>query len=181
MSLCSTLPWHLWPWHIFRSPVSIHARWAQDAADHKWKQTQQSAAVHQARLSDNRWDVECLPGLSTQEGVCRCIRAPHRALCLMMDPSWRGIAIALWNMLEDDYNREWLSLSLSSVCARPLPLPPPLFYFSLLLSLLPFSTRGQVSLLLRCQGCQSPTQWVRGNCCQGNSDSVARHLELCSQ
>lgn len=34
---------------------------------------------------------------------------------------------------------------------------------------------------LRRQGCQSPTQRVRGNRCQGNSDLVARHLELCSQ
>lgn len=50
----------------------------------------------------------------------------------MMDPSWRSIDDALWNMLEDDYNGEWLSLSLSSVSARPLPLHPPLFYFFLL-------------------------------------------------
>lgn len=60
----------------------------------------------------------------------------------------------------------------------PPPTPPTPFCFSLLF---PFSTRGQVSPRLRRQGCQSPTQRVRGNRCQGNSDSVARHLELCSQ
>lgn len=59
-----------------------------------------------------------------------------------------------------------------------LSTPPTPFCFSLLF---PFSTRGQVSPRLRRQGCQSPTQRVRGNRCQGNSDSVARHLELCSQ
>lgn len=56
--------------------------------------------------------------------VCPCMHALLCVLCLMMDPSWRCTADALWNMLEDDYNGEWLSLSLSSVYA-PLPLPPP--------------------------------------------------------
>lgn len=51
----------------FRSPVSIHPHGVEDVADHKWKKTQCSKVVHQAGLSDNRWDVECLPGLSTQE------------------------------------------------------------------------------------------------------------------
>lgn len=57
---------------LYRSPVSIHPHRAQDAADHKWKKTQCSKAVHKAVLSDNRWDVECLPGLSTQE---ECVHA----------------------------------------------------------------------------------------------------------
>lgn len=154
--------------YISGSPVSTHPNRAQDVADHKWKETQCSEVVHQAGLSDNRWNVECLPGLSTQR-ECPCMRVLHCALCLMMDPSCRGIDDALWNMLEDDYNGEWLSVSLSSVSACPLPLLAPLFYFlPFLLSLLLFSTWGQVSLCLRCQGCQSPTQWVRGNCCQGN-------------
>lgn len=94
--------------------------------------------------------------------VCPCMRALLRVLGLMMDPSWRGTADALWNMLEDDYNGEWLSLSLSSVCTSP-PTPSPSLLF---LAPFPFSTRGQVSPRLRCQGCQSPTQWVQGNCCQ---------------
>lgn len=64
--------------------------------------------------------------------VCPCMHVLLYVLCLMMDPSWRGTADALWNMLEDDYNGEWLSLSLSSVCTSPLPLPPPLFCFLLL-------------------------------------------------
>lgn len=34
--------------------------------------TRRSEAVYQAGLSDNRWDVECLPGLSTQE---ECVHA----------------------------------------------------------------------------------------------------------
>lgn len=168
LSFWSTLLWHLWPWHIFRSPVSLHPHRAQDVADHKWKKTQCSGAVHHAVLSDNRWDVECLPGLSTQ---VECVRACARrtvhcvwwwtpageVLTTPYETCWRMIT------MENDYHLvSRLSLHV------PLPLPPPLFYFSLLLSPLPFSTRGQVSLRLRCQGCQSPTQWVRGNCCQGN-------------
>lgn len=55
-----------------------------------------------------------------------------------MDPSWRGIDDALWNMLEDDYKGEWLSLSL---CMSPPTTPPHLFYFSLLLFILSHSAR----------------------------------------
>lgn len=171
---CALL-WHRWWWPFRVSRSQLFS----DSAACSGSQIREAsvASAWQAELSDNRWDLEWLPELFTQE---ECVHACMRrsAYCIWWrTPAGRGTADALWNMLEDDYNGEWLSLSLSSVSASP-PTPSPSLLF---LASLPFSTRGQVSPRLRCQGCQSPTQWVQGNCCQGNSDSVARHLELCSQ
>lgn len=171
----SALPWHLWWWPFWVPRIPLFS----DSTARSGSQIREAtvASRWQAELSDNRWGLECLPELFTQEECVHACMHACAALYLMTDPSWKGTADALWNMLEDDYNGEWLSLSLSSVSASP-PTPSPSLLF---LASLPFSTRGQVSPRLRCQGCQSPTQWVQGNCCQGNSDSVARHLELCSQ
>lgn len=78
------------------------------------------------------------------------------ALCIVFDdgPQLEGYCRppyeTRWRMItmESDYHL------VSHLSLRPLPLPPP----SLLpLASLPFSTRGQVSPRLRCQGCQSPT------------------------
>lgn len=153
-------------WHIFQKS-SIHSslQWAQDVADHKWKQTQCSRAVHQAELSDNRWDVECLSGLSTQE---ECGSAC--AYCTVHCVWWWTPA---GEVLTTPYETCWRMITMGNDyhLVSPLSLRAPSLFFlcsSPLLSSLPFSTRGQVSLRLRCQGCQSPTQWVRGNCCQGN-------------
>lgn len=64
-----------------------------DVAGHKWEKTWGEAEHQAGALSDNRWDVECLSGLSTQAaGVGSCT-----------EPSWGGAAAddaALWNMLE---------------------------------------------------------------------------------
>lgn len=89
------------------------------------------ASPSQAELSDNRWDLECLPVLSKQEEcvhACMCCsvyciwwRTPAgRVLPTPYETCWRMIT------MESDYHL----VSHLSLC--PLPLPPPLFCFSLL-------------------------------------------------
>lgn len=137
-----------------------------------------AASPSQAEPSDNRWDLECLPGLSTQEECVHACMGCSVYCVWWWTPAGRLLPTALWNTLEDDYNGEWLSLSLSSVSASP-PTPSP------------FSSASRFSPIQHARSSVTPsplsrlpithTQRVRGNCCQGNSDSVARHLELCSQ
>lgn len=80
-----------------------------DVAGHKWEKTWGEAVHRAGALSDNRWDVECLSGLSTQAGgVSSCT-----------DPSWGGAAAdqaaaaALWNTLEAGLQGRVIIASLS--------------------------------------------------------------------
>lgn len=93
--------------------------------------TQCSKAMYQAGLSDNGWDVECLPGLSTQE---ECVHAC--AHCSVYCVWWWTPA---GEVLPTPYETCWRMITMESdyhlvshLSARPLPLPPPLFCFLLL-------------------------------------------------
>lgn len=136
------LPRHLRPWHISLES-GVHSS-PTEPAGCGGSQMKEDAAVarlcSQAGLSDNRWDVECLLALST----------PGRsvsALCIVFDDGpqleryWRRLMKHAGGWLQ------WGMIITSSLLRLPSSPPTPsLSCHSSLLSPLPFSTRGQVSL-----------------------------------
>lgn len=87
-----------------------------DVAGHKWEKTW-GEAVHQAgALSDNRWDVECLSGLSTQAGgVSSC--TDHSCGGAAADATAATAAATLWNMLEAGLQGRMIITSVSHLSA----------------------------------------------------------------
>lgn len=126
----SALLWHLWC-DLFGCPGSIYSQHHSTTCSGSQIREDTVASPSQAELSDNRWDLECLPVLSKQEEcvhACMCCsvyciwwRTPAgRVLPTPYETCWRMIT------MESDYHL----VSHLSLC--PLPLPPPLFCFSLL-------------------------------------------------
>lgn len=125
---CALL-WHRWWWPFWVSRSQLFS----DSAACSGSQIREAsvASAWQAELSDNRWDLEWLPELFTQE---ECVHACMRrsVYCIWWrTPAGRVLPTpyeTCWRMItmESDYHL------VSHLSPRPLPLPPPLFCFSLL-------------------------------------------------
>lgn len=123
----SALLWHLWWWPFRESRIHLFP----DSAAWSGSQIREDAVASpsQAVLRDNRWDLECLPGLSTQE---ECV---HACMCCSVYCVWWWTPAG--RLLPTPYETCWRMITMESdyhlvshLSLRPLPLPPPLFCFS---------------------------------------------------
>lgn len=122
----------------------------QSAECNRNERRQCSGVVHQTRLSDNRWDVECLPGLSTRK---ECVRA-----CMLC-----GVHCVRWwtpagEVLTAPYETCWRMITMEndyhSASPAPSPISPPPSLAPSFASPIQH-VRSSVTLSPCCQGCQS--------------------------